>query len=48
MFSPGNGGRDEELRPVGVLACVGHGEEADLGVLELEVFVLELFSVDCE
>jgi hypothetical protein len=40
-----NGG-DEELRAVGVLAGVGHGQETWLGVLELEVLVLELLTVD--
>mmetsp|Transcript_9809 Transcript_9809/g.24474 ORF Transcript_9809/g.24474 Transcript_9809/m.24474 type:complete len:262 (+) Transcript_9809:106-891(+) len=44
---PGGGhGRDEELRSVGVRAGVGHGEHAGAGVLELEVLVLELRSVD--
>mmetsp|Transcript_32839 Transcript_32839/g.82836 ORF Transcript_32839/g.82836 Transcript_32839/m.82836 type:complete len:228 (-) Transcript_32839:2-685(-) len=37
---------DEELRAVGVLAGVGHGEKARLGVLELEVLVSKLLSVD--
>jgi len=40
------GGGDEELRAIGVLSCVGHGEEALLGVLELEVLIWELVAVD--
>jgi hypothetical protein len=44
----GDDGGDEELGTVGVLASVGHGEETLLGVLELEVLVLELLAVDCE
>jgi hypothetical protein len=40
-------GGDEELRAVGVLSGVGHGEETLLGVLELEVLVGELLAVDC-
>ena len=35
----GDNGSDEELRAVGVLASVGHGEQARFGVLQLEVFV---------
>lgn len=48
MHIPGDNGGDEELRSVGVLAGVGHGEETLLGVLELEVLVGELFAVDCD
>jgi hypothetical protein len=36
------------LRPIGVLPCVGHTEKALLGVLELEVLVWELGSIDCQ
>jgi hypothetical protein len=39
-------GADEELRAVGVGASVGHGEDALASVLQLEVLVLELLSVD--
>ena len=35
----GDDGGDEELGAVGVLAGVGHGEQADLVVLELEVLI---------
>ena len=35
----GDDGGDKELRAVGVLASVGHGEQARFGVLQLEVFV---------
>ena len=37
---------DEELRTVGVLASVGHGQQALLRVLELEVLVGEFLAVD--
>lgn len=39
-------GAQEELRPVGVGSCVGHGEDAGSGVFLLEVLVGELLSVD--
>ena len=39
-------GRDEKLGAVGTRPGVGHGEEADVIVLDLEVLVSELFSVD--
>lgn len=35
----GNDGGDEELRTVGVLSSVSHGEDTRLGVLELEVLI---------
>jgi hypothetical protein len=37
---------DEELRSVGVRTSVGHGEKTNLGVLQLEVFVFKLVTVD--
>lgn len=40
-------GGDEELGAIGVLAGVGHGHETLLGVLELEVLVGKLVTVDC-
>ena len=39
-------GGDEELRAVRVRAAVGHRQNARLGVLQLEVLVGELRSVD--
>lgn len=42
----GDDGSDEELGAVGVGAGIGHGEEAGLGVSELEVLILELLAVD--
>ena len=39
-------GGDEELRSVGVLSGVGHGQKAGLSVLELEVLISELLAVD--
>lgn len=42
----GNDSGDEELGAVGVLAGVGHGQQTGLGVLELEVLVGELVTVD--
>ena len=39
-IEPGRRDRgDEELRAVGVRACVGHGEEEGLGVLQAEILV---------
>lgn len=43
---PSNDGGDEELRAVGVLASVGHGQLTLLGVLELEILIGELGAVD--
>lgn len=43
-----NNSGDEELGAVGVLSGVGHGENALLGVLELEVLIGKLFAVDCD
>lgn len=42
----GDGGSDEELTAICVLACVRHAEETLAGVLELEVLVGELFAVN--
>lgn len=42
----GNGRGDEELRTVGVLSGIGHGQQALLGVLELKVLVLEAVAID--
>ena len=42
----GHDSGNEELRAVGVLAGVRHGELARPGVLELEVLVRELVAVD--
>lgn len=42
----GDDGGDEELGSVGVGSSIGHGEESRPGVLELEVLVSELLSVD--
>lgn len=39
-------GGDEELRTVGVGSGVGHGQQSRLGVLELEVLIGELVTVD--
>lgn len=45
-ISRGDDSGDEELGSIGVGAGVGHGELALLGVLELEVLILELVAVD--
>merc|ERR1712014_217371 len=37
---------DEELAAVGILASIGHGKKASALVLELEVFVRELRTID--
>ena len=42
----GDHSRDEELRAVGVLSTVGHAEETLACVLELEVLIGELGTVD--
>jgi len=42
----GDDGGDEELGSVGVRSSVGHREKSGLGVLELEVLVSELLTVD--
>jgi hypothetical protein len=42
----GDDGRDEELRTIGVWACVGHAQQALFGMLQLEVLVRKLVSVD--
>ena len=44
---PWGGGRDEELGAVGILPCIGHAKETSLGVLQLEVLVRELGTIDC-
>merc|ERR1712160_57097 len=36
----------EELRSVGVRACVGHGEDAGASVLQGEILVSELVAID--
>ena len=43
----GQNGSNEELGAVGVGSGVGHGQGARLGVLELEVLILELVAIDC-
>jgi hypothetical protein len=47
-YSRGDDSGDEELRAVGVLASIGHGQQARLGVLQLEVLVREAVTVDCK
>jgi len=42
----GDDGGDEELGAVGVLAGVGHGEQARLSMRQLEVLIRELLAVD--
>jgi hypothetical protein len=39
-------GGDEELRAVGVGTSIGHGQQTRLGVLQVEVLILELLAVD--
>lgn len=38
--------RDEELRPIGVLASIGHGQPSSTVVLQLEVLVCEAITID--
>jgi hypothetical protein len=42
----GDDGGDEELAAIGILSAVGHAEETLAGVLELEVLIRELGSID--
>jgi len=42
----GLGGAEEELRAIGAWAGVGHAEDAGAGVLEGEVLVSELGTID--
>ena len=42
----GDHGANEKLRPVRVRAGVGHGQRSWTGVLQLEVFIRELFAVN--
>lgn len=42
----GDNSGDEELGAVGVRSGVGHGQDTLLGVLQLEVLILELVAVD--
>jgi len=42
----GLGGTQEELTAVGVGASVSHGQDSRSGMLQLEVLVLELVSID--
>ena len=37
---------EEKLRSIGVWSSVSHGKETWLGVLDVEVFILELSSID--
>lgn len=41
----GNGGRDEELRAIGVFACIGHREHHRLAVLVIEILILKFAPV---
>jgi len=45
-YRPRLGKAEAELRPIGVGTSVGHGEKERLGVLEVEVLISELLSVD--
>jgi len=42
----GLGGANEELRAVGVGSSVSHGQDSRSGVLQLEVLILELVTID--
>lgn len=48
MSLRGNDSGDEKLRAIGVRTGVSHREKTFLGVLELEVLVLELGAIDCK
>jgi len=39
-------GAQEELAAVGVGSCIGHREDSGAGVLQGEVFILELIAID--
>ena len=39
-------GGDEELRSVGILSSVGHGQPSGSEVLQLEVLISKLLTVD--
>jgi hypothetical protein len=46
-IQPGRFGRTEKkLRPVGVWACIGHAENARSSVLELEIFIGKLGTIN--
>lgn len=48
VYLRGNDGGNEELRAIGVRTSVGHGQETLLRVLEFEVLILELGTIDCK
>lgn len=43
---PGDSCSNEELRPVGVFAGIGHAERTRLAVFQLEVLVWKLRTID--
>lgn len=43
---PCDGGGNEELRTIGIFASVCHAQDTGLAVLQLEVLIFELVSVD--